>query len=512
MTQIEGSVVGRLWLTLWGALLGWYDHSVVHRFLAWLSALWGRWFNGSAIAGLVVREGTLPQAWSGSGFARGLEWIMNLPARVLHWIYRKGKVLFDGSVATRLAFGMGEATPAALSWLVLAMMVIPYKKWDNMYSFGGFALMAALFILGGMRREEQRFRVRPIGPYCVFFAIFVAVSAVGSCAPNLSLRFLFFHITCMLCVLVTVSAIQREGQLIRLTGFAVAGLSVMAGYGVIQGIQGVPVNYSYVDPLVNAGMPGRVYSLYENPNSFAETLVLLIPLAVALLLGSKSFWGKLYGLCALALGGVAIGMTYSRASWIGVVVALVVFVFLWNRKLLPALLVAALACVPLLPDAIYNRILTIFNTKDTSTASRFPVYEAALRVIRQRPLQGLGLGSDAVRRGVKAMGVYHSSVPFVHGHNLYLQIWMETGVFGLLSYLAAMLSGMKAAAKAVKSPSCGTFTKLIVMAAVGAVCGIMVNCMADYMWHYPRVMVIFWFVFALLLAGTKLAEQGEETV
>ena len=32
----------------------------------------------------------------------------------------------------------------------------------------------------------------------------------------------------------------------------------------------------------------------------------------------------------------------------------------------------------------------------------------------------------------------------------------------------------------------------------------MVCGLADYLWNYPRVMCIFWFVFAVALAGVKI--------
>ena len=33
--------------------------------------------------------------------------------------------------------------------------------------------------------------------------------------------------------------------------------------------------------------------------------------------------------------------------------------------------------------------------------------------------------------------------------------------------------------------------------------------MADYLWNYPRVMLIFWFVCAIVLAGVRLAAREE---
>ena len=107
------------------------------------------------------------------------------------------------------------------------------------------------------------------------------------------------------------------------------------------------------------------------------------------------------------------------------------------------------------------------------------------------------------------MNLYHGAAPFVHAHNLYLQIWLETGLIGLLSYLAAMISALKAAAKACKL-RCPQEVRLITIGAAAAVAGILVDCLADYLWNYPRVMVVFWFLFAILLSGVKLARRAAQ--
>ena len=106
--------------------------------------------------------------------------------------------------------------------------------------------------------------------------------------------------------------------------------------------------------------------------------------------------------------------------------------------------------------------------EDTSTSSRFPLYEAALEMIRTRPVRGAGLGTDAVRTAIKDMNLYHGTAPFVHSHNLYLQIWLETGLLGVVSYVAAMICGLKSAAKACKL-HCPHEVRLITIGAAAAV-------------------------------------------
>lgn len=234
-------------------------------------------------------------------------------------------------------------------------------------------------------------------------------ACLGLCppSPSLSGRYLSYHITCVLCVLLIVSTIEHERQLVRLASFGCLGMAGTAVYAVIQRIQGVEVSSSTVDLSLNVNMPGRVYSFYENSNAYAEMLLLLIPVAIALLFGARAKRYRLIGLFSALLGCAAILMTYSRASWIGLAAAAVVFVFLWNRKLLPACIVLGLACIPFLPASILNRILTIFNPNDSSTSSRLPLYEAAVKGVMTSPVTGAGLGADAVRQFIKEYGLYH---------------------------------------------------------------------------------------------------------
>ena len=202
-------------------------------------------------------------------------------------------------------------------------------------------------------------------------------------------------------------------------------------------------------------------------------------------------------------------MTYSRASWVGLALAAVVFVVLWNSKLIPLGIVVALLGLALLPDTVFHRILTIFNTSDTSTNSRFPLYRAAAAFLKQRPVLGAGLGSDAVRQSISDLNLFHGKDHFVHCHNIYLQVWCETGLVGLISFVGGILWTAKQGAKAVFHKQCQPVVRMTVIGGVSALLGAMLCGMADYLWNYPRVMLIFWFVCALALAGIRLAGQPQ---
>jgi len=383
------------------------------------------------------------------------------------------------------------------------LWIIPFSMWNNAYSMLGFAALLVLFHAGAMRRADFRLDLVSIGFYPVMLLGAMFLGVICSYAPSLSARFLLYHLSAALCVLVTVSAVRSTEDLKRLAAGGAFCVAVSGLYGVVQRIQGVEVNKSYVDLKLNAGMPGRVDSFFDNPNTFAEVLILLLPLVVALVLCSKHLLGKLVALGALGVGVIALGMTYSRASWVGFACAMVVFVFLWKPKLIPAFVVLCCVAVPFLPTTIWNRILTIGNMSDTSTASRFPLYRAAIEVIKRRPVRGAGLGTDATRAFIADWNLYHSKAPFVHAHNFYLQVWIETGLLGVASFVAAMLWNIKNTARMARHKE-SSEARTIAAAAASAMCGAMVCGLADYFWNYPRVLCIFWFVFAVALAGTKV--------
>ena len=506
MQAISGSLFCQFFLWLWRAALTAYDHSILARVFRAVAAWWKRWWHGSALVHFFFeKEGVLPRAWPHSVSCGLLSFLLNLPAALLHWVYRRLRPVFDASFFARLAFGMGEQVPIAAGWLMVLLMNIPYERWNNGYSLVGYVLLFLLTIAGGMRRRSLRIDAVSVGPYAVCFFFAVCLAWPMSMYPSESFRFLYYHLACVLCVLVVVSTVERAEQLERLAAFGCLGMAGTALYGVFQRIQGVEVNASYVDLSLNVNMPGRIYSFYENSNAYAELLLLLIPVAIALLFGARRKRYRFIGLAAAGLGCIAIIMTYSRSSWVGLAAAAMVFVFLWNRKLLPACVVVGLACIPLLPASILNRILTIFNPNDSSTSSRIPLYEAALRMLRQSPVEGAGLGTAAVKHAIKDYGFYYGAAPYTHAHNVYLQIWLETGLLGITAFVATMYSALKRGAKTALLPHCSRPVRMVTLGAVSGLAGSLVCGLADYLWTYPRVMLIFWFTVALLLAGVRLA-------
>ena len=467
------------------------------------------WAGESGVCRVIARDGAGLRAWPDSLTSRVAAGVINIPCALAKWIYKAAGRLWDGSAVFQVLSPIGAVAWAPLGLLIAVILCAPHDEWDNLYGFIGVLLVTVLFLVGAMTRSRQRLQIERLGPYMTLYMAFICYGLLASFSLSLSMRFFVFHTTCFLIVLLLISSITKYAQLHRMLGIVAVGLGAASAYGCYQSYVGVEVVATLQDLSLNADMPGRVYSFFSNPNNFAEILVMLIPLMLALFLNVQSGRGRALSLAVLVLSVVAIGATYSRSGWIGLVVAVVLFFAFRNWRLVPVLVLIGVAAVPFLPESIYNRILTIGNTADTSTQYRFYIYEASENLLRDYGLRGVGLGNDVMHRIFELYPPMIDGTYPIHTHNNYLQMWLETGFFGLIAYLALIFGQLKSGVKAYAA-STDKRIKTTLAASLSAMCGILVVSIAEYTWFYPRNMFLFWFLFGVIAVCIKLARTPEE--
>jgi putative inorganic carbon (HCO3(-)) transporter len=161
-------------------------------------------------------------------------------------------------------------------------------------------------------------------------------------------------------------------------------------------------------------------------------------------LGSLWLWGSrggtltcpvLGGLCGLGSG--VIGFLALRRRWVWVLVALV---------LILATMTLSLGGGRLIPDLISQRFsdfLPYIQVRDVrgiqitdenyAVVERMAHWQAALAMLEDRPLLGVGIGNYVPVYPAYAVPGWRD--PLGHAHNYYLHIAAETGLVGLAAYL-----------------------------------------------------------------------------
>jgi O-antigen ligase len=162
------------------------------------------------------------------------------------------------------------------------------------------------------------------------------------------------------------------------------------------------------------------------------------------------------GIVILAVG---LGATRSRGGLIAAVVACVVALAIWRgRRVLIgsviALFVAATAAFFAASPAAWERI---YNTSDSGTGSgRLDLWHVAWSITSGHPFFGVGIGQFPIvsPHYVNFPGVlsYVNLIVDKHlvVHNLYLQLWAESGIIGVGLFLAVVALCFAGAARAIK--------------------------------------------------------------
>jgi len=186
----------------------------------------------------------------------------------------------------------------------------------------------------------------------------------------------------------------------------------------------------------NAQEPKRAISFFEHPNGFALFITpLLAFLLPDLLVKLRDFKRFLVSMVLYGLGFIGLGLSLSRGGWVGLLVAAGVYVLaIGSRKLIAGLVVVVVVCclfVLAVPNLRYRILLPFQGEK--STVARFSLWQTGWKEIRDNPVLGKGLtgfSSNWYRYNTDP-NLDHYNFP----HNVVLNFWVDTGLFGMLSFL-----------------------------------------------------------------------------
>jgi O-antigen ligase len=202
--------------------------------------------------------------------------------------------------------------------------------------------------------------------------------------------------------------------------------------------------------IIQHGYPvtGRIFpeawTFRFHPNSVATFLEGMVPLALAMAICERRPWLRVfYGFCAATFAS-ALLMTASQGAWVAL--ALCGIIWLCTRfhrigmvfaAIIPISVVVPGAYLVFNNDASLNSIPIVGTTLVSLFArpDRLEVYRNSLYLIQDFLFTGIGLGN--VFAMVYSRYALLIQVPFLsYSHNLFLEIWLDQGVLGVLSFLS----------------------------------------------------------------------------
>lgn len=287
----------------------------------------------------------------------------------------------------------------------------------------------------------------------------------------------------------------------RAAAVAFAGGALFIGLlGIVQNFTMDVTTQSWVDKEMFEDIKTRVYATFDNPNVLGQYLIVTIPIVFSLFWYENRLTKKSVWLGVFAVSFLCLMYTWSRGAWVGVILGIAVFLLLKDRRWIVLCILGLLAMPFVLPPSILNRLVSIGNTGDSSTAYRVSVWIASARMAMDFWMSGVGFGSGAfaaVYSGYALNGAGFS----LHAHNFYIQLVADMGIGGLITYLLMIATAYREIAS-VRSKN--TIIRNVTLAAAGVLVGYLFQGIAESLWYNLRMSLIFWILVGLIVSGAEI--------
>lgn len=420
----------------------------------------------------------------------------------------KGLNLRNGidSAARKIIMVVFFAVPLLMCRLFFDVYAV--KLWFVQISTGILCVLFFLEFVYGVK--TFRFAYAPI----VLLSLFFAINAISWLRLPLLYRnvgtvvflSLFFYILLALCVSQYIRK-EKDRELVVVSW--VISAVIISIYAIKQRLMG-----------------SRVIGTLGNENFLASHIAYTIPVAVGFFVkmneavrGNKSDNQKqksrknVFKQSGLLICSVLIIVmllivqhyTNSRGSWVGLLVAAIGFIVLikvpQGKRFLATIVILLLLLIVLTLPWVQEFISFQFIG-----GVRIPIWEGTLNMLFEKPFLGWGKGAYFIyypQFRVDEYWLTRSPTDLtVHAHNEFLQIWAESGLVGLLLFIALIISILKIGVDTINKMK-NSSERYIIAGLIAGVIGLLTHNLVCNNLQMPSSAIYLWLGLGLILGASK---------
>ncbi len=270
------------------------------------------------------------------------------------------------------------------------------------------------------------------------------------------------------------------------------------GIALDKGAGGSALDYQYIVPGLES--KSRATGSTYDSHALGNLMGMIIPFGFVMFLAPLTKGkAKAYFLFVTVLALCTLVFSFSRSAWlgsaIGLAIGIVLILNVWRESQVVVALAMfgalVLVTLPLSAGYIYDR----FEQSPVGTiTTRFEQYQVAFEILQRHPIFGVGPGNymEALKRYDT---LWLEELPV---HNVMLWIATETGLLGLLCYLAILWSATTRffAAFSRRRDLAGR----LAMAGCIALFSCILDGLTDPLFREPSIFTFFWILVALSVA------------
>jgi len=211
----------------------------------------------------------------------------------------------------------------------------------------------------------------------------------------------------------------------------------------------------------------------------------------------------------------ALGMTVTRASWIGFAVSVVVMLLLTASR--RAILIVAACALPLVLASVVllqqKRSIRFFDKSDQSTSWRETVWQEGFELLVSKPRHLLvGVGMDSIKSHWREWGLFDNGrQPIGHMHSDLLQIALERGLPALIVWLILLGVYVRMLWRVQRRAGIEDVARGVVIGALGGTIGFFTSGMVHYNWGDSEVVTVFYVIMGLCLVVERTNQRSPDS-
>ncbi|TBR18468.1 hypothetical protein EPO66_01425 [bacterium] len=387
-------------------------------------------------------------------------------------------------------FAIGDKITEYAFYLLL--FYIPISK-AAVESFAGFIILG--FAIKKFSRPDFKFLFNIPNFFLLIFIIFNALSLFNSgeyLAKSLTaLCFKWFE---YLLVFIIVQDFPIDKKRIRNILLVILFSAFLLSIdGIVQKFTGFEfLRHKEIVEIIKGSGNFAITSSFNHYNDFGAYLIIMLSIVLALISSvdlRRVYKGFLAILGLLLI--VCLIFTLSRGAWLGFICAAMTLLIIANQKRSTLIILFIfLSVMVFLPQVRLRNLDTFLLHGD---ADRFIIWKGAIQMISENPFLGKGVGTF-----MDHFAAYIPNIYVQYAHNSYLQIWAETGVFSLISFLAFLFFILYSGIKSFRE-----HRNYFLLGIIGGISGFLVHNLFDTHLYSLQLSFIFWVMLGLLAALSR---------
>ncbi len=413
----------------------------------------------------------------------------SIVAQLVNWLYVDRQSEFFGE--SRILKLLNHASKPYVSVLcyALSIIIVLYQSILVGTIVDTYQVWFLLLIMSALFCDKRKLASSRANTYLVLFVVVAIISSLISAINGTPLAIIangIYIVSIFPLYMIVASTYDKRIVKYLLVVIFVAVLPLLLA-GLIQSFAGMATPAYWVSSQERL-ITIRIFGWSQNPNNLGA-LAMVISLAAMFL---SWFYKKWYLFVYSILAGIVLILTFSRASWLGLMSAIITFVLIKNWRYI---WLSFIGLTALLIPSIRQRLGVVFTGQfisDSIIDGRIWSFRSILDLFKSSPIIGIGpgaYGNNIARNYVSPVYGLLSQDGLVASFMVDMQwpqILCQTGLVGFLLTLSFFISYFVNAVRDFKQRG-----NIVSLASVSLLVSMFVVGCFENVWYFAPMAAIF---------------------